>query len=91
MIIEVKYTVKPGKRQDFYDAIVNYGIDEESRMEIGNIKYDYRFSDEDPDVLLLHEEWRDEASQHEHEKTAHFSKLKELKEEYVLDTELVVK
>ena len=49
----VTYHCKPGKRDAFYQAITELGVRANSRSEDGNVKYDYFFDAQDPDVLLL--------------------------------------
>ncbi|TDP51396.1 GNAT family N-acetyltransferase [Aminicella lysinilytica] len=88
LIIDVKYTVKPGMRQDFYNAIMNNGIAETSRHEAGNHKYDYSFPKDEADVLELKEIWEDAETQKAHTETDNFRKLGKLKETFVLSTEL---
>jgi Uncharacterized conserved protein len=87
-LLDVKYKVKPGMRQEFYDTIMNNGIAELSMKEEGNIRYDYSFSKEDDDLLLLDERWADQETQKRHTCSEHFKKLGELKAKYVLSTEL---
>lgn len=49
----VTYHCKSGKRDAFYQAITELGVRANSRSEDGNVKYDYFFDAQDPDVLLL--------------------------------------
>ena len=88
LVLNVKYFMKPGMRQAFYDTIRAEGIDAASREEDGNILYDYAFDPEDPDVLRLFEVWKDETAQKEHMTLPHFLQLGELKEKYVRETSL---
>ena len=41
ILVTVRYTVKPGKREELYRKIVEQHIDVDSRAEAGNRKYDY--------------------------------------------------
>ncbi|HAG14388.1 MAG TPA: antibiotic biosynthesis monooxygenase, partial [Ruminococcus sp.] len=59
-LVEVHYFVKEGMRQAFYDAIMQSGVAAASRAEEGNEKYDYYFSPENENELLLLEIWRDQ-------------------------------
>lgn len=43
ILVTVRYTVKDGKREEFYRHIVEQGIDTASRAEDGNRKYDYYY------------------------------------------------
>ncbi|MBR6418715.1 MAG: antibiotic biosynthesis monooxygenase [Oscillospiraceae bacterium] len=84
--VEVHYYVKPGMRQAFYDAVTASGIAAASRAEAGNEKYDYYFSPDNENELLLLEIWRDAEAVRLHGETAHFKALGALKQEYVTET-----
>lgn len=84
--VEVHYYVKPGMRQAFYQAVMSSGIAAQSRAEAGNEKYDYYFSPDNENELLLLEIWRDEAAVRQHGETAHFKALGALKQQYVTET-----
>lgn len=78
----VTYHCKSGKRDAFYQAITELGVRANSRSEDGNVKYDYFFYAQDPDVLLLVETWTEPALQEAHCRTETFDKLQILKAEY---------
>ena len=84
--VEVHYYVRPGMRQAFYDALSESGIPAASRAEAGNVQYDYYFSPEQEDELLLLELWQDAEAVRLHGETPHFKALSALKAEYVTDT-----
>ena len=84
--VEVHYYVRPGMRHAFYDALSESGIPAASRAEAGNVQYDYYFSPEQEDELLLLELWQDAEAVRLHGETPHFKALGELKAEYVTDT-----
>ncbi len=84
----VSYRCKPGKRDGFYNEINKRGIGVKSRAEEGNSRYEYFFSMEEPDSLLLAEEWKDAESLAAHTGTAHFKELQALKGEYLEKTEI---
>jgi quinol monooxygenase YgiN len=46
-----------------------------SRSEPGCITFDVARSNDDPNVFVLYEEWRDQAALDEHYKTPHFEKF----------------
>ena len=87
-ILNVTYKCKPGMREKFLEAIKAEGLDAACRAEAGNIKYDYYFSDADPDELLLLEKWQDEEAVKSHNAEMHFKRLGEVKEAYVNETVL---
>lgn len=78
----VTYHCKSGMRNTFYQALADLGVAANSRQEAGNLKYDYFFSAEDPDALLLVESWTEPALQQAHCQTEVFAKLQALKAEF---------
>jgi len=86
--IEVKYKVKPGKRDEFFQKVQQLGIAKASRMEPGNYRYEYVIPTEDADVIFLFEVWGTEEQQKIHATTAHYKQLIELKKIYVEETEI---
>ena len=87
-ILNVTYKCKSGMREEFLETIKAEGLDEASRSEAGNIKYDFYFAEADPDELFLFEKWRDEESVKSHNAEPHFRRFGELKAEFVLETVL---
>lgn len=88
IVLNVTYKCKEGMREKFLEAIKAEGLDAACRAEAGNIKYDYYFSDADPDELLLLEKWQDEEAVKSHNAEPHFKRLGEVKEAYVNETVL---
>lgn len=86
IVLNVTYKCKPDKRKEFLEMIMADGIDVASRAEAGNIMYDYYIPTDGSDDLFLLEKWRDEAALAEHGKQPHLARLKEIKEEFVIDT-----
>ena len=41
LLIEVRYTIRTGKKDEFLQKIEAAGIAKASRMEEGNLKYEY--------------------------------------------------
>lgn len=87
--LEVHYITKDGMREKFYERIIADGIADASRGEEGNEKYDYYFSAQHKNELLLIEVWKDEAAVKLHGQTEHFARLGELKKQYVLQTDII--
>ena len=86
IVLNVTYKCKPDMRDEFLEAIMTEGIDEASRAEPGNIKYDYFIPAAGGDELFLLEKWRDADAVKEHNLQPHFARLRQLKPDYVLDT-----
>ena len=75
----VTYRTKPGKRDEFFTALTELGVRENSIREAGNRKYDYFFDAQDPDVLLLVESWDSPELQQLHCQTERFAQLQAVK------------
>ncbi|MBR3023187.1 MAG: antibiotic biosynthesis monooxygenase [Oscillospiraceae bacterium] len=84
--VEVHYYLKDGKRNEFYNEIISRGIADAARAEDGNEKYEYYFSPENENELLLLEIWKSADAVKYHIETAHYKALGELKSEYVTET-----
>ena len=87
-VLNVYYITKPGMRDDFYKAVTESQVPEKSRAEEGNIKYDYYFSTDDENEVLLIEHWKDEEAFEFHTQQAHFKGLQSIKAEYVEDVRI---
>jgi len=85
IVLNVTYRCRPGMRDAFLAAIRAEGIDEKSRAEAGNLKYDYYLPIDGGDLLLI-EHWRDAEALEAHAKQPHYLRLRELKPTYVTDT-----
>ena len=85
----VKYTVRPGSASDFVRAVEASGALAAVRAEDGALIYRCYFDSEQPDVVLLVERWRTAECQQAHMKAQHMQRLKEIKDKFVLSTELI--
>ncbi|MBQ5991792.1 MAG: antibiotic biosynthesis monooxygenase [Clostridia bacterium] len=86
IVLNVTYKCRPGMREAFLEAIRAEGIDEASRAEAGNLKYDYYLPFGGGDELLLVEKWQDADALAAHGRQPHFLRLGALKAEYVNET-----
>lgn len=86
IVLNVTYKCRPGMREAFLEAIRAEGIDEASRAEAGNLKYDYYLPFGGGDELLLVEKWQDADTLAAHGRQPHFLRLGALKTEYVNET-----
>jgi quinol monooxygenase YgiN len=85
ILVNVRYTIKPGKRDEFLEKVIQQGIIRKSKEEPGNVKYEYYIPVGSENVLFLMEMWVNSATQIVHGKTEHYQRLQVLKEEYVTD------
>lgn len=86
--VNVTYTMKPGKREEFLSEIAACGAQEAIRKETGCIQYDYFLSVEDPDKLFLLEKWTDREAQAVHMTQPHMVQVTAAKERCAVDTAL---
>lgn len=86
--IYVVFKCVPGKREEYIKKLKEDGIVDAVRKEDGCIRYDYYFSENDPDEILLIEAWASKKHQEIHIEQPHMAKLRELKPEFVVSTKL---
>ena len=77
-----------GKREAFIEKLHSENIVEAVRNEDGCYRYDYYFSEKDPDEILLIEEWESKKHQEIHIKQPHMARLREIKADYIVSTTL---
>lgn len=83
LTLYVKYTAKPGQRERYVRSIVSEGILTAIRAEAGCLNYDYYFSAQEENVVLLIERWESAEHQRAHMDQPHMARLRELKREYI--------
>ena len=88
LTLYVRYTAKDGCREAFVREIVEAGILTLIRQEPGCLAYDYYFSAQDENELLLIERWESAAHQRVHMEQPHMARLREIKDKYITDTRL---
>lgn len=86
--IYVVFKCVPGKREEYIERLKAEGIVDAVRKEEGCIRYDYYFSEKDMDEILLIEAWESKRHQEIHIEQPHMSRLRELKPDFVLSTQL---
>ena len=88
LILYVRYHAKDGCREHFVREIVAQGLLTLIRAEEGCLSYDYYFSAQDENEVLLIEHWAGEEYQRVHMQQPHMAKLRAIKEQYIEDTQL---
>lgn len=86
--IYVVFKCVPGKREEYIERLKAEGIVDAVRKEEGCIRYDYYFSENDPDEILLIEAWESKKHQEIHIEQPHMLRSRELKPNYLLSTQL---
>jgi len=85
ILVNVSYTIKPDKRDEFIEKVKEQQIIRDSKVELGNIKYEYYKSVDSENILFLMEIWASSETLKLHGKTEHYKRLQILKKEYVTD------
>ena len=62
IVLNVTYKCKTDMREKFLERIILEGLDDASRAEEGNMKYDYYIPTDGSNDLLLVEKWRDDGA-----------------------------
>lgn len=88
LMLYVRYQTKPGCREKFVRQLVEEGILTLIRQEDGCLAYDYYFSAQDENELLLIERWQSAEHQRVHMQQSHMARLKAIKEQNVDSTTL---
>lgn len=88
LLLCVRYTAKPGKKEQFVQEIKEQGILEKIRGEKGCLAYDYFYPASGNEEVLLVEKWASEECQQIHSGQPHMEALKEIKDRYITDTSL---
>lgn len=86
--IYVVFKCHDEKREAFVERVYAEGIVDAVRAEDGCIRYDYYFSEKDPNELLLIEAWESKHHQQVHLDQPHMVKLRALKGDYIATTTL---
>ena len=84
----VVYHAKPGGREMFVRTLVEQGVLTAIRNEPGCLAYDYYFSAQDENELLLIERWESAEHQRIHMQQPHMTHLREIKDKYIAATKL---
>ena len=73
----ISFTVRMTFRSDDHDEIVQIlrELTRLSRQEDGCVSYIPHFVDGNPDIVLIYEQYRDEAAAEHHRATPHFAKF----------------
>lgn len=79
VIVIVKYRAPEGVREKFVKQLFDEGLPQACRAEEGNIAYDYYYSVEDPNEVLLLEAWKDAHALADHGAEPHFVRIGEIK------------
>lgn len=60
--VNIYYKGKNGSAKEFVKEMTESGVVDKIRKEEGNEKYEYYFSQKDPETVLLIDRWKDQES-----------------------------
>ena len=86
--IYVSFTCYPEKREGFVERVRKEGILDAVLAEDGCYRYDYYFSEKDPNELLLIEAWESKDHQQVHIAQPHMAQLRTFNKEYIQSAKL---
>ena len=84
IIVNLRYTGKNGSARVFAEEMTKSGTIKEIRQEDGNLRYEYFISLDDPETVLLIDEWTDQSAIDRHHALPMMQNIVELREKYDL-------
>lgn len=82
--INIYYSGKDGSAKAFAEEMISSGIVEHIRAKEGNLRYEYFFPMEDPETVLLIDQWTGQEAIDEHHKSDLMPMIAALREKYDL-------
>ena len=82
--VNLYYTGTDGSARAFAEEMVSSGTVAAIRAEDGNVRYEYFFPIEDPETVLLIDQWRDQAAIDLHHASPMMAQVAALREKYDL-------
>ncbi len=82
--VNILYSGEGSSAQDFAQEMLDSGTVSKIRAEAGNLRYAYFQPLDDPQSILLIDEWTDEAAIELHHKSDMMTRIAELRQKYHL-------
>ena len=82
--VNLRYTGKNGSARRFTEEMTDSGTVAAIRAEAGNLRYEYYQSLDDPETVLLIDQWRDQAAIDAHHASPMMHTIAALREKYDL-------
>lgn len=82
--VNIYYTGSGGSARAFAEEMVQRGTVAAIRAEAGNLRYEYFFPMDDPETVLLIDQWRDQAAIDAHHASPMMADIAALREKYDL-------
>ena len=84
LTINIYYTGKDGNARKFADEMVSSGLVDKIRAEPGNLGYRYFAPLDDPETILLVDQWENQEALDFHHKTPMMQEIADLRKKYHL-------
>ena len=82
--VNLRYTGKNGAARKFAEEMISGGTVAAIRAEVGNLRYEYYQSLDDPETVLLIDSWKDQAAIDAHHASNMMTTIAALREKYDL-------
>ena len=82
--VNLYYTGTNGRARAFAEEMLRSGTVSAIRAEDGNLRYEYFFPMDDPETVLLIDQWRDQAAIDAHHASPMMERIAALRERYDL-------
>ena len=82
--VHLYYTGSNGSAGAFAEEMVRSGVVSSIRAEEGSLRYEYSFPMDDPETVLLIDQWRDQAAIDAHHASPMMGRIAALREKYDL-------
>ena len=82
--LHLYYTGSNGAARGFAEEMTRRGVVDAIRAEDGNLRYEYFFPMDDPETVLLIDQWRDQAAIDAHHASPMMGEIAALREQYDL-------
>ena len=84
LIVNIYYTGENGNARKFAEEMISSGIVKKVREEEGNLGYEYFFSMNDQETVLLIDKWKNEEALDIHHKSEMMKEIANLRNKYNL-------
>ncbi len=82
--VNIYYSGMNGNARKFAEEMVSSGVVSDIRAEDGNLRYEYFFSLDDKETVLLIDSWKDQHAINVHHASPMMARITELREKYDL-------
>ena len=84
LTVNIYYTGEDGSARRYAEEMVSSSVVSDIRAEEGNLSYAYFFPIDDPETVLLIDQWKDQDSLDAHQESEMMGKIAELRKKYRL-------